>query len=295
MTISPVSSEPKVSAYRARINGIQLFYRDEDGGEPPILLLHGLSANANCWGGVIAAGLAPQHRVVAPDLRGRGRSEKPANGYTMADHANDVIALLDMLGLSRVAVVGHSFGGYLAIFLAATYPDRFSKLAVIDAALQLNPRVAELLKPSLDRLGRTSPSLDAYLNEVRTAPYMNGVWDEHTDAYFRAELQENADGTVQSATSASAVGQAMQGLAAEPWLQHVQSVKQPTLVLNALGAYGPPDFPPLVDEHNARATAEAFPDARYAVVPGNHMTMVFGEGARVVQEQIHRFLSDDAA
>lgn len=295
MTTSTISTAPRISAKRAQVNGIELFHHDAEGGPPPILLIHGLSANANCWGGVLAAGLAPQHRVIAPDLRGRGRSGKPASGYTMPDHARDMIALLDLLGLARVALVGHSFGGYLGIYLAATFPDRFSRLVVVDAALQLNPRVAELLKPSLDRLGRTSESVHAYLNQMRSAPHMNGVWDLHTEAYFRAELQENADGTVQSATSASAVGQAMQGLASEPWLQHVGSVTQPVLVLNALGAYGPPDFPPLVDEANARATAAAFPNARYSVVPGNHMTMVFGDGARVIDEQIRTFLQGPAA
>ena len=292
---STLSNERAPGAHRAKVNGIDLFYHDADGGLPAVLLLHGLSANANCWGAVIAAGLSPAHRTIAPDLRGRGRSEKPAAGYSMADHANDVIALLDKLGLSQVVVVGHSFGGYLAIYLASHFPDRFSQVVVVDAALQLNPRVAELLKPSLDRLGRTSPSVSAYLDEMRAAPHMNGVWDAHTDAYFRAELQENVDGTVGSATSASAIGQAMQGLAAEPWLTHVQRVKQPTLVLNAVGAYGPPDFPPLVDEVNARATAEAFPNARYEMVPGNHMTMVFGEGARAVQSRIQRFIADGAA
>jgi pimeloyl-ACP methyl ester carboxylesterase len=286
---------PVVRDNIAHVNGIDLFYHEADGASPPLLLLHGLSANANCWGAVIAAGFAGSHRVIAPDLRGRGRSDKPETGYAMGDHASDIVALLDSLAIQQAVVIGHSFGGYLAIYLAARFPERFTSLVVVDAALQLNPRVAELLKPSLDRLGRTSPSADTYLNEVRGAPYMNGVWDAFTESYFRAELHLNEDGTVQPATSASAIGQAMQGLAAEPWLELVGSIRQPTLVLNAVGAYGPEGFPALVGAENAQATARAFSDAKYEVVPGNHMTMMFGDGARAINQSIKAFLRTNKA
>jgi pimeloyl-ACP methyl ester carboxylesterase len=253
-------------------------------------MLHGLSANAQCFAGLIAAGLSPKFRVIAPDLRGRGRTDKPATGYAMADHAGDVLALLDALGLERVILTGHSFGGYVGIYLASKFPDRVEKLIVIDAAITLNPRVGELLKPSLDRLTRISPSVDAYLSEARDAPHLAGFWDDQIEQYFRAEIQENADGTAQSATSASAMGQCMQGLATEPWLAMVKSVRQPVLFLNALGAYGPPGTPALVEAEYARATADAFPNVRYVVVPGNHMTMIFGAGAVAINREIERFV-----
>ena len=240
------------------VGGLSQYYLDAAGGDPPMVLLHGLSANANCWSAVIAAGLAPDHRVIAPDLRGRARSGKPDSGYGMADHAADIIGLMDALHLPQVVLVGHSFGGYLAIYLAAHHPDRFSRLVVIDAALQINPRVGELLKPSLDRLDHISPSVASYLDDARRAPHMDGVWDADTEAYFRAEIVENPDGTARSATSSAAIGLSMQGLVAEPWDALVRQVTQPTLLLNAVGPYGPPDFPPLVDEANARATAAAF-------------------------------------
>lgn len=295
MTIHSHAGEIAVRDNHARVNGIDMFYHETAGSDQPLLLLHGLSANANCWGAIIAAGLGGTHRVIAPDLRGRGRSEKPSTGYTMGDHARDIIGLLDRLGIQRLPIIGHSFGGYLAIYLAATFPERFTRLVVVDAALQLNPRVAELLKPSLERLGRSSPSTDSYLQDVRNAPHMAGVWDTFTEAYFRAELQQNADGTVQPATSASAIGQAMQGIAGEPWLELVGKVQQPTLVINATGPYGPEGFPPLVGAENAQATANAFPNARYEVVPGNHMTMMFGEGAQAINERIHAFLNTNVA
>lgn len=270
--------------------GQRTHYLDVPGGEPPLVLLHGLSANAHEFGGLTAAGLSPAHRVIAPDLRGRGRSDKPAGGYRMSDHASDVIALLDALDLDRVVLAGHSFGGFLAIYLAAHHPQRVARLIVIDAALQLHPRAAELLKPSLDRLGRTSPSVDAYIAELRAAPFLQGQWDDAIEGYYRAEIGHEADGSVRSMTSAAAIAQAMDGLRQEPWPELVRQVAQPALLINAVGPYGPVGSPPLIREEDARATASAFRDCRYAKVPGNHFTMVFGDGAAAVRREIAHFL-----
>ncbi|HTJ24108.1 MAG TPA: alpha/beta hydrolase [Gemmatimonadaceae bacterium] len=271
-------------------DALNIHYIDAAGGDPAIVALHGLSANAYCFGGLIAAGLSPEFRVIAPDLRGRGKSDKPTTGYTMPDHARDVIELMDYLELDRIVLAGHSFGGYLAIYLAAKYPERVEKLIVMDAAITLNPRVGELIKPSLDRLSRVSASVDAYLEEARTAPHLVGYWDDAIEEFYRAEIQENADGTAQAATSASAIAQAMAGLTTEPWLELVAAVKQPTLLLNAQGAYGPPGTPALVEPEYAKRTADVFPNVRYALVPGNHMTMVFGEAAAAVNREIHTFV-----
>ena len=284
-------------AQRHNVGGVDMFYLDAPGaaGAPPIVLLHGLSANASSFSGLIAAGLSPAFRVIAPDLRGRARSGKPETGYSMADHANDVIALLDRLGLDRVVLAGHSFGGYLAIYLAANFPLRVSKLVVIDAAISSHPRIPVLLKPSLDRLTRTSPSAESYLAEVKAAAYMDGVWDDCAEAYFRAELATNADGSVGSATSASAIAQAANGLGMEPWLHHVQQVTAPTLMLNATGAFGPPGTDPLFDEVVTRATARAFAHGQYVEVPGNHITLLFGAGANAITSEIESFAGAGSA
>ena len=276
------------------VGGLDMHYLDYPGPQPTVVLLHGLSANANEFCGLIEGGLGRAHRVIAPDLRGRGKSSKPESGYSMGDHAADVIALLDHLGLQQVVMGGHSFGALLAIYLAAHCPERVSKVIVIDAAIVFHPDVVELLKPSLARLERILPSAEAYMQEMRAAPHVLGFWDDAIEGYFRAELRENTDGTVQSLTSARAVEQALLGVQAEPWADLVARVKHPALLLNAAKGFGPPGSPPLVPPEHARMTAESFSDCRYVPVPGNHLTMVFGENAAVVAREIEHFLANGA-
>lgn len=279
----------------ASVRGIQIHYLDYPGPEPAIVLLHGLSANANEFGGLLSEGLAASHRVIAPDLRGRGRTGKPATGYAMADHAADVIALLDHLGLDRVVMGGHSFGALLAIFIAANYPDRVKRVIVIDAAIVFHPDTEELLKPSLARLERILPSANAYIEEMKGAPYVAGAWDASIEGYFRAELQLNPDGTAQALTSANAVEQALRGVGAEDWASLVARVSHPVLLLNASEGYGLPGSPPLVPPEHARTTAHLFPDCKYVAVPGNHLTMVFGKNAAAVRREIESFLAKDVS
>ena len=115
-------------------NGIQLHYLAYPGAGPTLLLLPGLTANAHCFAGLIEAGLAKNRRVLALDLRGRGLSDKPETGYTLSDHAADVIGFLDALNLKTVVPVGHSYGGLLALYLAAHVPEQFPRLVIMDAA-----------------------------------------------------------------------------------------------------------------------------------------------------------------
>ncbi|MEO7996290.1 MAG: alpha/beta hydrolase [Gemmatimonadaceae bacterium] len=288
MSTNTLSSQ-RATANTVNVGDIDMYYLDTGGNAPPVLLLHGLSANANSFGGIMSAGDPTAFRFIAPDLRGRARSGKPAVGYEMADHARDVIALLDVLGIKQVILGGHSFGGYLAIYIAANYPDRISRVLVIDAAISSHPRIAVLLKPSLDRLSAVATSPDDYLAEIRSAAYLNGLWDDTIEAYFRAELSENPDGTAQSATSSSAIAQSSYGIAIEPWLHHVQQTKQPVLLLNAVDAFGPQGTPPLFDEVVCRATAKAFPNGTYEQIPGNHITLLFADGASAIRTALERF------
>ena len=273
-----------------RVNNIQLHYLDHQGGDPPLVLMPGLTANASSFDGLIKAGLSPALRVLALDLRGRGLSQKPDSGYSLADHAADVLGLLDALELRQVVLGGHSFGGLLSIYMAAKNPERVSKLVIIDAAGSMHPRVRELIKPSVDRLGKVLPSWEAYLEAMKQMPFYQGWWDPTIESYYRADVEIRGDGTVKPRSRPEAIIEAVEKSLAEDWAQLLRAVRQPVLLLNAPGPYGPPGTPPVLPREQAMDTVNMLSDARYVEIPGNHMTMLFGEGAQRIVEAILAFV-----
>ncbi len=277
----------------AQVNGIRLHYLDYNGGQPALIFLPGLSANAHAFDGVMAAGLSPQFRVISLDLRGRGLSDKPASGYSMAEHAADVIALLDALGIERAVVCGHSFGGLLTIYLASHFPARVAKAVIIDAGVGLiTPQTRDLIQPSLDRLGKVAPSWEAYLEAMKRAPHFDGWWDPQIESYFRADVQVNEDGTVESQSRPENIAEAIEKAALENWDAHAAAIEQPAMLLHARGACGPPGAPALIPLELAEATTRKIAHCRYYEIAGNHYTMVYGAGARQLVERVSAFVCE---
>ncbi|MFO7959847.1 MAG: alpha/beta hydrolase [Nitriliruptoraceae bacterium] len=106
-----------------RIGGLGLHVaRAGPSGAPALVALHGIGDDGPCWT-EIADDLARDHDVVLLDARGHGRSDAPPTGYATREHVNDVVGLLDVLGLHRPALLGHSMGAVTALALAALHPD----------------------------------------------------------------------------------------------------------------------------------------------------------------------------
>ena len=93
------------------------------GSGPALLLLHGLGCDHTTWAPVIES-LARRYTVIAPDLLGHGASDKPRADYSVGGYANGMRDLLTVLGIDRVTVVGHSFGGGVAMQFAYQFPER---------------------------------------------------------------------------------------------------------------------------------------------------------------------------
>jgi pimeloyl-ACP methyl ester carboxylesterase len=162
----------------------------EAGEGDPILLLHGWPQHWYLWRGVIPL-LAPRAHVICPDLRGFGWTDAPSSGYDRETMAEDVIALLDELGLERVAIAGHDWGGWIGFLLCLLHPSRFSAfvaLNIVPPWPSRDPRnlleiwrMAYQVPLALPQLGRRAVELGGARLALRAAS--DAFSDDELDAF----------------------------------------------------------------------------------------------------------------
>ncbi len=112
------------------INGIQIGYEVFGQDGIPMVLIHGFGLDRSIWKTMVEGYFGDQH-VIMLDLRGHGESDAPAGPYSMCQFAEDVVGLLDHLGITKAIVCGHSLGGYVALAFTEAYPDRLAGLGLI--------------------------------------------------------------------------------------------------------------------------------------------------------------------
>lgn len=110
---------------------------------PRLILLHGIGSRGVSWWPVIDE-LAAHFRLIVPDLRGHGDSDKPAAGYQLPDYAGDLAGLIDALELDRPLILGHSLGGVVALVWAVFHPDRAARIVLEDIPLRAGSRATPL-------------------------------------------------------------------------------------------------------------------------------------------------------
>ena len=166
-----------------------------DEGGPVVLAVHGITATHVAWMEV-AARLPAGITLLAPDLRGRGRSADLPAPYGFAAHVRDLLAVLDAVGAERAVLAGHSMGGFLAVALAAHHPDRVSRLVLVEGGPPLGrPEdqlpaggIDALLGPAAARLEMTFPSREAYHEFWRAHPAFGPMWGPAVEAYVDYDL-----------------------------------------------------------------------------------------------------------
>jgi pimeloyl-ACP methyl ester carboxylesterase len=230
--------------------GISIFYHDEGQGEP-LLLIHGFPLSSDMWEPQRAA-LMHRFRVIAPDLRGTGKSDVPTGGYSMAAYADDLIALLNELGIAQAIVGGMSMGGYIAFELLRRAPDRVSGLILIDTKATADDEEAKAKRRSLIDQVRSEGS--------RAAVETEKMFTERTHQET-PDLIEFAR-RIMSAMPADGIVGALEAMIARPESTAMLSeIRVPTLVI--VGSHDtltPPDA--------ARAMQAAIPNAQLVVIDG---------------------------
>ena len=114
------------------------------GSGPVVLLLHGLGCDHTTWDSVIES-LSRRYTVIAPDLLGHGESDKPRADYSVGGYANGMRDLLTVLGIDKVTVIGHSFGGGVAMQFAYQFPERTERLMLVSSG-GLGPEVSPAIR-----------------------------------------------------------------------------------------------------------------------------------------------------
>lgn len=256
--------------------------------ERAVLLVHGLTASHKEFAALGPALAAEGWYVIAPDLRGRGLSAKPAHGYGTALHAHDLLTLADALGLQRLKIVGHSLGAIIAMYLAASSPARAERIVMIDAGGTIPEDTAQAIAASVNRLGMVYPSLDAYLAAMRAIPFIE--WSPLWEDYFRYDAQVAADGTVTSRVPRAAIEEENFATGSLRTEALPAFVRCPTLVLRATVGLLGPDRGLILAPEEAERMRTVMPDCRVVEVPGtNHYTIVHSD---VLLRSIASFLAE---
>ena len=168
--------------------GIRMHYAEqgESRGEP-LIMLHGYSDSWFSFSRVLTP-LARETRVYALDLRGHGKTDKPAGGYLMRDLAADVIAFMDAKGIVRATVIGHSMGGFVAQQVAFAAPTRVSRLILVGTVRKPTNLAAfgELEKAVMSL---SDPVPDAFAREFQLSTVYTPVGDEFINRAVEESLR----------------------------------------------------------------------------------------------------------
>lgn len=257
----------------ADLNGTRIFF-DELGDGEPLVLLNGIMMTTQSWAR-LAALLAKHYRVILHDFRGQLRSLDDAGPFRMEQHAEDLAALLDHLGIERAHLVGTSYGGEVGMMFALAYPERVRGLTAIACASHVEPD----LRQRVATWAATARLAPEQLYEV-TAP------DNFSPAFLARQPGLVKDGAARLAEYPPVFFPAFANLC-EAFLElditpRLAEITCPTLVIcGGADVLKPP--------HYSRLIAERIPDAEMHLVAGaGHAVVV--ENADVITSRVISFL-----
>jgi len=204
----------------------QIAYTDTGQGQP-LLFIHGLGSNLQCWNRNIDS-LASKYRCLAIDLPGYGKSSKQSYPFTMSFFAHSVQTFIDSLGLDQVTVIGHSMGGQIAMHMALSRPEQISRLVLLAPAgfetfsSQERQLISNLYSPAIVKALPTSQIVKNFeLN----------FYDMPEDAKFMIEDRLLMRKTAEYDHYSQMIPKCIKGMLAELVFDQLPKITAPTLVL----------------------------------------------------------------
>ncbi len=238
-------------------NGISTYFEDRGNG-PPVVLVHGHSADLSTWRYQIDDLGQAGFRVITYDVRGHGRTDVPATGYTWDNYAGDLADLLDARDIKVAHLVGSSMGGAIALKFTVDYPSRVASLTLVDSALpgfsyspefsaELEELVAAVQAEGVPRAFERIWLNHAFFDGVRRHPDRFAELREVVLAYQAPEYRADYEGEP--------------GYEQPDLVSHLHEIPVPALVV--VGERDIEDFRLI-----AELMAEAIPNARSVVLDG---------------------------
>lgn len=267
-----------------------------------IVAIHGVTASHRAWPFVVDE--LPGVRVIAPDLRGRGRSNTLVGVSSMTQHAADLVQLLDAFGLTDTLVAGHSMGAFVSVVLADLAPERVRRLVLVDGGLPLavpegmsaEEAVAHALGPAAARLCQRFGSVEEYLDFWRPHPAFRGAWTPELEDYLTYDLVRDGDAYRPSTTYETMAQDTVDFNTGTAMSGALQRLRHPAVLLTVPrglldetpGLYPPERVPGFLAEH---------PTLRHVAVDDlNHYTVVMTpEGAAPVGALLRAELAGSAS
>lgn len=264
------------------------------GSGTPVLAVHGITASHLTWPWL--AERLPLTRVIAPDLRGRARSNALPGPFGLRHQADDLAALLDALEVERAVVVGHSMGAFVGVWLAHLHPDRVKSLVLVDGGLPIPGEDGvdpiAMLGPAAERLSQTFASHEAYAQFWRRHPAFANDWSERVADFASYDLDGTAPRLHPSARLEAVAENVTELGGSGGYAEALAGLRLPIDFLRApRGLLNEPTA--LYERAAAVAAAERMPALRLHEVDGvNHYTVVMSDRgaehvASVVREHTH--------
>ena len=184
------------------VNGNSLHYRDWGGNGQPVVLVHGLASNCRIWD-LVAPILASEFRVVALDQRGHGQSFKPDEGYDFAMVVSDLDGVIEALGLPNPIIVGHSWGGDVALEYDIAYPGKARGLCFVDGGtIEISGRADWTLEDAKREMAPplwTGVTIESFRSRLRSRSI--AMDNPHIEDIVLANFNVQDDGTIASRLS----------------------------------------------------------------------------------------------